>query len=1075
MNPYYPADLARRENRWLHTRRAHPAKREELAGQAPQSPISTNGELTEEEAKKLTPHDKAPENIAGLALSGGGIRSATFCLGILQALAAKGLLEKIDYLSTVSGGGYAGTFLGAWVARQGNSIEQVQEKLKNLTSKELMFLRENGRFLAPNGSGDAWDAAVTHVRNWLAMLVVVGTLMLASFMLSESLKLTLDAFNGWGVGPTDTTLFAAFNVEWSPYWRFAKWLVVLAALPLALSYWLVTPIRSRPPFAYFLIPAAFAYLGIGLVWKSILPEFIATQPWPWFAVVVLTLEWCWWADRKQWQRRKDRPANDNIPALRRLTVWVNQITFWLMAAAAAGVIIAWALARHELVPESIRQNPRRWFVFLAAVVACRAIRWLSQVFEAVRDEQPADADKKVAAKWHQKIEARAAAAVQYVANKSPRATEALHVVGKIDEGDFATARSALTSWLAMFLAGAAAIVAFALIDSMGQTLAQHSHAIAKWVWTLVSPVALVAFMQSLVPKLLANDESKGKKSGLLMTIGLWVGAGLVLGVALVGLAMAARMWSLHLADIELKAVLKGQWVFGVWLSVTLAALGMVALSWVLGRGLQFVNLSSHHQLYSARLTRAYLGASNPNRHGKKSNDISQSGSKKESHRNWQVTETVTGDQLEYGEYQPQEHGGPLHLINVTVNETVSGLSNIEQRDRKGLSFAIGPAGLSARRLDHALFAEQKPFERPRFAAVQAIADVVPPEVGSDPNVPKEKRFHVFGDNTGRDPLYVEMPPVGAWVGMSGAAFTTGLGARTNLATSLLLGLFNVRLGYWWNSEIQPYRRNGVARRTRSQRFAAVVAGWFPAHVAFADELLARFHGVGRRHWYLSDGGHFENTGCYELIRRQVPFIICCDCGCDPNYNFEDVANLVRKARVDFDAEIRFLDGTALKGLDAETRKIIGPLSALRPRADKDEGQKLASAHAALATINYAGGASGWLLLIKPTLSANLSRDVLHYAVDNPPFPQQSTMDQFFDEAQWESYRHIGWQIGEALFRTPEFTEQPAVKGWTPDLAKLNPSAPKDKTNAPHEVILTLLAGLIREQYSREEEGKAGGQ
>ncbi|HXI52869.1 MAG TPA: hypothetical protein VNH84_15245, partial [Candidatus Saccharimonadales bacterium] len=57
----------------------------------------------------------------GMALSGGGIRSATFCLGIFQALARVGLLSRIDLLSTVSGGGYFGSFLGALFQREPDS------------------------------------------------------------------------------------------------------------------------------------------------------------------------------------------------------------------------------------------------------------------------------------------------------------------------------------------------------------------------------------------------------------------------------------------------------------------------------------------------------------------------------------------------------------------------------------------------------------------------------------------------------------------------------------------------------------------------------------------------------------------------------------------------------------------------------------------------------------------------------------------------------------------------------------------------------------------------------------------
>ncbi|MFN8941513.1 MAG: patatin-like phospholipase family protein [Acidobacteriota bacterium] len=65
----------------------------------------------------------------GLAISGGGIRSATFALGVMQSLAGKGWLEKIDYLSTVSGGGYIGTWLSLLVQREKKGIQGAQEKL----------------------------------------------------------------------------------------------------------------------------------------------------------------------------------------------------------------------------------------------------------------------------------------------------------------------------------------------------------------------------------------------------------------------------------------------------------------------------------------------------------------------------------------------------------------------------------------------------------------------------------------------------------------------------------------------------------------------------------------------------------------------------------------------------------------------------------------------------------------------------------------------------------------------------------------------------------------------------------
>jgi len=55
-----------------------------------------------------------------------------------------------------------------------------------------------------------------------------------------------------------------------------------------------------------------------------------------------------------------------------------------------------------------------------------------------------------------------------------------------------------------------------------------------------------------------------------------------------------------------------------------------------------------------------------------------------------------------------------------------------------------------------------------------------------------------------------------------------------------------------------------------------------------------------------------------------------------------------------------------------------------------------------------------LLLVKPTLLGNEPTDIVQYAANHPSFPQEPTSDQFFDEAQWESYRKLGEHIGARL-------------------------------------------------------------
>ncbi|HEY6148164.1 MAG TPA: hypothetical protein VIZ69_10720, partial [Thermoanaerobaculia bacterium] len=145
--------------------------------------------------------------------------------------------------------------------------------------------------------------------------------------------------------------------------------------------------------------------------------------------------------------------------------------------------------------------------------------------------------------------------------------------------------------------------------------------------------------------------------------------------------------------------------------------------------------------------------------------------------------------------------------------------------------------------------------------------------------------------------------------------------------------------------------------------------------------------------HLSDGGHFENMGLYELLRRRCRYILVADCGADPDIAFDDVGNALRRAREDFGVEI---------DLD---------LTPLRPRADGYSAQ-----HLAVGDIRYPNGFRGVLILIKPSLLGDEPDDVLQYATRNRAFPHESTGDQFYDEAQWEAYRRLGEHEAWSAFR-----------------------------------------------------------
>jgi hypothetical protein len=148
---------------------------------------------------------------------------------------------------------------------------------------------------------------------------------------------------------------------------------------------------------------------------------------------------------------------------------------------------------------------------------------------------------------------------------------------------------------------------------------------------------------------------------------------------------------------------------------------------------------------------------------------------------------------------------------------------------------------------------------------------------------------------------------------------------------------------------------------------------------------------------LSDGGHFENLGLYGLMQRRCKFIVVSDSGADHAFRFTDLGNALRKIRIDLGVQVE-LDLTMLKP---------DPQTGLSPW------------HCAVGEIEYPGEEKGILVYLKPTLSGNEPADLLTYRREHKTFPHESTTDQFFDEAQFEAYRALGYQIGKEVFAPAE--------------------------------------------------------
>ena len=522
-------------------------------------------------------------------------------------------------------------------------------------------------------------------------------------------------------------------------------------------------------------------------------------------------------------------------------------------------------------------------------------------------------------------------------------------------------RAQQTSVLTGGLAATVLLLAWCVIDTIARSLGQIGLTTA-----LVNAVIASSTVVGLRKLLTAPPVSKAlvqvwRSSRLPLRLTLWPVALLLWGLLLVALD--------HLA-IALVPNRNASWSVLGWLLALQAVLAFASL---------FLNRSSQHAFYAERLIRTFVGASNPQRH-----PSARSSSRGDEVN---VAEPIEGDDIAFEDYHGQviAHGGPLHLINVTLNETVSEFAATMLRDRKGLPLVIGPCGLSSGVVHHAL--DALPDRRLADCGHWALQPAHLAE-GQTP-----RSFVMFG----HAPFKAEALSLGSWTAISGAAVATGLGSYGGTALSLLTGLANLRLGYWWGAG--TVGRPGAAGGEPAQP----LRGKRPMQAYLYAEMTGRFWGPHRQRWYLSDGGHSENTGALELIRRRLDEIIVIDAEGDPSAPTGNLGELVRKARQDYGAEIEFERGAGAP---------FGDYDALKPGADG-----FGDACAVRGVVRYPGtDRVSRLLYIRPVLSADDPPDVIRYRADNPSFPYQSTTDQFFDEAQWESYRKLGESIGLRVFR-----------------------------------------------------------
>jgi hypothetical protein len=912
-----------------------------------------------------------------LCLSGGGIRSASFALGVVEALAvhprpesnrqssdqSQSLLRQVHYLSTVSGGGYIGSWLSAWVTRAG--FAKVWESLVGRRGDqldqepaEIAWLRAYSNYLTPKlglFSADTWTAIALVVRNLiLNWLVIIPAICLLLF----AIKL------------------AAVQCAWIS--ARPRLLIVLALVGAALMVWVLHfATRNRPtcnPEGFVeqrsaIGPAtdrhrdegryvAYGADQPGFFFRCLLPAIVASNVFSLYLmaphlVAIRDKAWSLWATVTiaalggavlyaiSWLAA--RPFKTGSSPRRPAMYWGRDLFAWAVAGAVYGALIGLAAYMFLTVNDASLAigDATAWQVRLL-VLMIGGVPWIitaqliaEMIFVGLSSWEPgSDADRE----WFGRSTGwfAAAAIIWFVVAFLVLVAGdlLLWLVAKFDSAKYVSAILGLGSGLVSALFGAS-----------GKTPAtDQTRTKTRLPVNLILAVATAVFLVFLV-----------------------VSLSLLIDYLLFGKTL------LHTALMGAPgAVNRGQeWK---WLLIGIAAVVVVAgVAWTHVN----INRFSIHALYRNRLVRAYLGASNPTRAPNPFTGFDNSDNKR-------MADLWPGQP---GSWQP------FHVVNMALNVVAS--SRLAWQQRKAESFTVSPLHCGS-----------------------------PSSSGGSPlgYRPTAK----YADPDGGISL-------GTALAISGAAASPNMGYNSSPMVTLLLALFNVRLGWWLGN---PGRPGDHTYSRRGPRFAIV---------PFVFEMFGQTTDT-RRFVYLSDGGHFENLGLYEMIRRRCRCIVVSDAGCDPNYGFEDLGNAVRKIAIDLGVYISFGELRKLKSRSKDSSIIEG-------------------AYYAIGTIDYqtapernAAAEDGYILYIKPGYHGTESAGVVAYATANAAFPHETTADQFFSESQFESYRTLGFEIMDSVLREATENVETIVRSITIRAASDQPPSAKNL----RDLVRALDPKVIRE-------------
>lgn len=879
------------------------------------------------ESKKINdPMLKAVDmKLFGLAFSGGGIRSATFNLGILQKLASLDVLEKIDYISTVSGGGYIGTWYTSWIKRSG-SFSKVTDQLCPEKSSDpfadevrpIRWLRMFSNYLSPNVgamSPDAWTSGLTWLRNTL-----VNQAVLLLFLLSV-LSFILCLYSGWEylgevlrkVNKDNKWLFFFCNLGMLSLVAF----FATSAMDFNTKSGQEKKIArsSKNCNGSFVTSVKDALPHILIIWSVICALLISS-----FLINITTDDVCPEGNPFRWLL-----FVMSVPSLIALILVALRGNYDkrydLIASGKANVVVKESseVEKKRLEKEKWENGFKNWIVIVfSSVVASFIVSlllylfWKNIDFISLEIRDGLKKIFKVAIKYEDdeifRSKIKLLVGVPFVLEIFSLSIIArMAIMGKVfpDYRREWWGRTGAYLHRFMFFWIVICFAAFIMPDLWKNFKSEDAFIglpIAGGWAAVVAWGVKIAFSSK-------GDEDPKKFKGIMNKVAKLVPFIFMIGVLLLGSGI-----------IELIKD-KDPYKLDRWIITIILLIVTFLLSWRVG-----VNEFSLHHFYRNRLIRAFMGATRSREDRIKTANA--------------FTGFDTNDDILLSSMKVKDgYFGPYPILNTTLNATV--VSALDRQDRKGESFVFTPLYCGY---------DFSPT-RPSTYYVDHVY-----EYGYRPT---DRFSNINGGAT-----------IGTAMAISGAAVNPNWGYHSSAPMAFLLTMFNVRLGRWiGNTRLKSWKDS-------NPRFGLL-------YIIY--DLIGKTD-INMEYVCLSDGGHFDNMGLYELIRRRCHYIILGDGEQDQEVACEGLANAIRRCRIDFGVEIVFDNFKDIAKRDGKSEK-----------------------HIIKGKIKYPGiKEEGSLIYIKAALTDDEPIDIREYALTNPDFPQQSTADQFFDEAQFESYRKLGY-------------------------------------------------------------------